>query len=272
MDRGFSFDRSNRAEWIDAGRGGVDLGAARHAPAVPATGIALKILLDFDGVLFNSAFEAFSVCNRCTDGLPAYRNDVGFEEFLAFRAVVTDAWQYNRLYQRDRQLSDIRQLPGVAADDQDWAFSKAFFTARAAMMLDPDWAKMMAPYDFFFQLRPWLKAHRDRFAILSTRNVASIRATLAYFDADGLDVFGQEDIRRHGSKLAVATAQGWLDRGRMMVVYVDDMNAHLEPFEGKVHLPLQANWGYDSASPCSLSQHQVLTVIASLLKLADPAG
>ena len=223
-------------------------------------------------MLFNSAFEAYSVCNRCTADIAGYRSAVSFEEFLQFRSVVTDAWQYNRLYQASRQLASFSHLPALQPDDEDWAFSKAFFTARAAMMLDPDWPKIMAPYDFFFQLRPMLKAHAEHFAILSTRNIASIRTTMAYFDADVVPVFGQEDIRRLGSKLAVATAQGWLDKGRGMVVYIDDMNAHLEPFDGKVHLPLQSNWGYDQASACSLSQHQVLTVISSLLKLADAGG
>ena len=62
----------------------------------------LKLVLDFDGVLFNSAFEAYSVCNRTVADSPDYRQEVSFEEFLAFRAVVTDAWQYNRLYDRRR--------------------------------------------------------------------------------------------------------------------------------------------------------------------------
>ena len=31
----------------------------------------LKILLDFDGVLFNSAFEAFTVSNEATPGATA---------------------------------------------------------------------------------------------------------------------------------------------------------------------------------------------------------
>ena len=33
----------------------------------------LQFLLDFDGVLFNSAFEAYSVANLCIEGRPGYR-------------------------------------------------------------------------------------------------------------------------------------------------------------------------------------------------------
>ena len=228
----------------------------------------LKLVLDFDGVLFNSAFEAYSVCNRTVADAPGYRQEVSFEEFLAFRGVVTDAWQYNRLYD-ERRLVEPADLPDVAPDDEDWAFSTRFFAARDEMMVDPDWPKLMAPYDFFFLLRPLLLAHPDRFAILSTRNVASIRRTLDFYDADVVPVFGQEHIRSIGSKIAVAEAQGWLTKGDYLVVYVDDMNSHLEPFDGRVHLPLHADWGYDHTDDNSLTQHQVLTILSSMLKLSQ---
>ena len=181
---------------------------------------------------------------------------------------MTDAWQFNRLYSAERLLKEFETLPQAAPDADDWAFAESFFAARTSITQAADWPKIMSPYDFFFLLRPMLLAHPESFAILSTRNVASIRQTLAFFDADVLPVFGQEDIRRLGSKVQVAADQGWLEKGRFLVVYVDDMNVHLEPFDGKVHLPLHANWGYDKALVDSLSQSQVLTIIGSLLKLS----
>lgn len=239
-----------------------------------ASAMEIKFVLDFDGVLFNSAFEAYSVANRAVSGNPGFRQDITYEEFLSYRAFVTDAWQYNRLY------SCAHALPGhvlhdVTPEEFDWAFSRDFFAAREAMMLDPEWPKVMPPYDFFFLLKPLLLKYPERFAILSTRNVQSIRETMAFQDADVVRVFGQEDIRRLGSKLAIAREQRWLEAGKWLIVYVDDMNSHLEPFEGQVHLPLHAGWGYDRETPCSLSAHQVHTIIASLLAIAekeDPEG
>ena len=228
----------------------------------------LKLVLDFDGVLFNSAFEAYSVCNRAVAGDTAYRQDVDFKEFLDFRGIVTDAWHYNRLYAEDGQVGRV-DLVDVTPVEDDWAFAKRFFAARSEMMADPDWPKVMAPYDFFFLLRPLLLEYPDRFAILSTRNVASIRQTLEFYDADVVPVFGQENIRAEGSKIAIAEAQGWLARGNYLIVYVDDMNSHLEPFEGRVHLPLHADWGYDRTDVNSLNQHQILTIISSMLKLSE---
>lgn len=228
----------------------------------------LQFLLDFDGVLFNSAFEAFTVANKCIEGRAGFRQDITYEEFLAYRAVVTDAWQYNRLYSEGGHIP-AEALPGLAPEDDDWAFARAFFEARATMMQDPQWPKVMPPYDFFFLLKPFLLQHPDRFAILSTRNVQSIREAMAFHGADVLPVFGQEDIRRLGSKLAVAKDQAWLERGKWLVVYIDDMNTHLEPFEGQIHLPLHADWGYDNGTPGSLSANQIINIITSLLALTE---
>ena len=223
-------------------------------------------ILDFDGVLFNSAYEAFTVSSKVGMDDPRYR-EVNYEEFLAYRAVVTDAWQYRRLFSRDCSVPcDALRL--VKPNQDDWDFSRDFFAARAELMADPQWPKSMPPYDFFLRLKPLLLAHREQFAILSTRNVQSIRQTLAFHDADVVPVFGQEDIRRAGSKLEVARENGWLENDRYLTVYVDDMNRHLEPFEGAVHLPLHADWGYDRLTPGSLSDHQVMTIFRSILALS----
>ncbi|KUR77521.1 hypothetical protein [Novosphingobium sp. Fuku2-ISO-50] len=228
----------------------------------------IKFVLDFDGVLFNSAYEAFTVANKAVEGRPEFRQDVTYEEFLAFRGVVTDAWQYNRLYSKDNALP-ASAISKFVPETIDWAFASNFFEARKAIMADPEWPKVMPPYDFFLLLKPLLLACPDRFAILSTRNIASIRETLAFHGADVVTVFGQEDIRKQGSKLGVAEAQHWLDRGKYLVVYVDDMNSHLEPFQGEIHLPLHADWGYDRGTPGSLSANQIYTIITSLLTIAE---
>jgi len=228
----------------------------------------IKFVLDFDGVLFNSAFEAFSVANHATEGRLGFRQDVNYEEFLAFRSVVTDAWQYNRLYAATSSVLP-NALHTIIPDEGDWSFSRDFFEARSAIMEDPEWPKVMPAYDFFFLLKPLLLHCPDRFAILSTRNVSSIHEAMAFNGVDGIQIFGQEDIRKLGSKLNVAKSQNWLDSQKYMIVYVDDMNNHIEPFQGQVHLPLHANWGYDRETSSSLSQSQVHNIISSLLSIAD---
>ena len=228
------------------------------------------VLLDFDGVLFNSAYEAFQVCEYMAGMDNCYRRGVSFEEFMVFRAQLTDAWQYGRLYRRDRLLRDVGRLREVTPDDEDWVYSRAFFEARAEMMKAPHWAKLMSPYPFFYQLRPLLVKYPDTFRILSTRNRASIRRTLEFFDAALIDIHGQEDIREHGSKLGVARHNRWLEgeAGQRYVVYIDDMNSHLEPFEAEVDFCIHAGWGYDVGHADSYTQGQALQIISGLLRVA----
>ena len=228
--------------------------------------IEIKFVLDFDGVLFNSAFEAYSVANRATEGKAGFRQDIAYEEFLAFRGTVTDAWQYNRLYSLT-QAVQANALREIEPEEADWAFAREFFDARKKIMESPEWPKIMPPYDFFLLLKPLLLEKPDRFAILSTRNVDSIKQTLDFHGANVVRVFGQEDIRRIGSKVAVAQEQTWLDRSKWLTVYVDDMNSHLEPFEGVIHLPLHADWGYDRGTPGSLSAYQIFGIISSLMSI-----
>jgi hypothetical protein len=225
------------------------------------------ILLDFDGVLFNSAYEAYQVCEYMAKGDAHYRSGVSIDEFMDFRRQLTDAWQFCRLYQKDRVLSDITQLHRIKADQDDWHFSELFFAARAEMIKDNEWPKLMSPYPFFYQLRPLLTRHADHFKILSTRNKASIQRTLEFFEADGIEIYGQEDIRTHGSKLAVAQHNHWLQSDDY-VIYIDDMTSHLRPFEAEVDLCLHANWGYDQAHHNSHTQGEAFQIISSAIALA----
>ena len=225
------------------------------------------ILLDFDGVLFNSAFEAYQVCEAVAKKDEAYRRGVSFDEFMVFRGHLTDAWQFCRLYRRDKLLKEVAKLFECVADSSDWAFSQAFFEARTEMMKDPDWAKLMSPYPFFFQLRPLLQKYPESFKILSTRNKVSIQRTLEFFEAQEIEIYGQENIREDGSKLGVAKRRDWLVNGSF-VTYIDDMNSHLEPFENAVDLCIHAGWGYDVARVDSFTQGQALQIINGLLRVA----
>jgi hypothetical protein len=224
------------------------------------------ILLDFDGVLFNSAYEAYQVCEIVASADSSCRKRVSFEDFMLCRAHLTDAWQFARLYHADRVMSDFRKLHEIEPDDRDWQFAKAFFAARAEMIKDPDWAKMMSPYPFFHQIRPLMKKYPETFKILSTRNCASIDRTLEFFEATGIEIFGQEDIRKWGSKFDVARCNGWFTSGQLLV-YVDDMSSHLEPFEADVDMCIHAGWGYDAAHAESYTQGQAFRVIESFMRI-----
>jgi hypothetical protein len=81
-------------------------------------------------------------------------------------------------------------------------------------------------------------------------------------------VYGQEHIRRFGSKLAVAKAHNLIGT-EITSVYVDDMNSHLEPFEEEVNFCIHAGWGYDTSNESSFTEGQALKVISTLVALIN---
>jgi hypothetical protein len=125
----------------------------------------------------------------------------------------------------------------------------------------------MSPYPFFYQIRPLLKKYPKSFKILSTRNVYSIERTLEFYESNCIEIYGQEHIRQYGSKLGVAKNNNWFSNENF-ILYIDDMNSHLEPFENEVDLCIHANWGYDSSISNSYTQGQAFNLMQSFLRIA----
>lgn len=226
----------------------------------------LLIILDFDGVLFDSSFEAYQVCESTFKGDERYRKEISFNEFLDFRSVLTDAWQFNRLYKKDRSIKDFSTLPSIEPDDDDWCFAQEFFSARKVMMEDPEWAKLMSPYPIFYQMKSLLNRYPESFRILSTRNEASIKSALDFYGVHSIKIFGQDAIREKGSKFDVARSQNWLNN-ETYTVYIDDMNSHLEPFQGHVDLCVHAGWGFDKSGYESYTGTQAFNLLNGLVSL-----
>ncbi len=87
-------------------------------------------------------------------------------------------------------------------------------------------------------------------------------------DFTDIQVYGQEHIRKFGSKLAVAKEYNLIG-SEIITVYVDDMNSHLEPFEQEVDFCIHAGWGYDSSNESSFTEEQALKVISTLVALIN---
>lgn len=227
----------------------------------------LFVLLDFDGVLFNSAYEAYQVCENLSKASPNLRRGIHFDEFMEFRAYLTDAWQFHLLYSKNRQIQDYSQLQNIQKKPDDILFADQFFQVRKQIMEKADWAKIMAPYPFFYQIRDLMNQHPKVFKILSTRDKDSIAKTLSFYSVSDIEIYGQESIQRFGSKLETIKSLNLLQSNHF-VVYIDDMHGHLEPFLDQVNLSMHANWGYDKKVHDSYSQTQAFNVIESLTMLA----
>ena len=224
------------------------------------------IILDFDGVLFDSASEAYEVCQKVAYSYTGYRQDIGYSEFLNFRKYITDAWQFNRLYSQNHSIEDYTTLDKILASGNDIEFATVFFKAREEMMVSENWAKVMLPYKFFTEIKVDLNSNSDYFKILSTRNQDSIYRTLKFNGVSDIQIAGQEYIRDMGSKAAVVKNLGWGKSRNNLTMYIDDMPKHLEGMSGLVDVLLQAEWGYGEHNNKSVSQELCIDLVKAFIK------
>lgn len=224
------------------------------------------IVLDFDGVLYDSAYEAFQVCQKVANDSLGCRKDVDYSEFMKFRRHLTDAWQYNRLYSIDLSIKNYSLLDQVSATSNDKAFADSFFNARKEMMLHEDWAKIMLPYKFFTEIKGYLSSHSGFFKILSTRNEESISRTLKFNGVTNIEIAGQEHIKEMGSKANVFKSLGWGESHDNFSIYIDDMPRHLASLSGLVDLVVHADWGYGDLTNKSSSQEFCADLVKACCK------
>lgn len=193
-----------------------------------------KVILDFDGVLFDSAVEAHAVC----ESIPKNWNNLSlktfsFPEFMKFRKHINTSTDFLPYY------------VGNTVIDQELKkqFKATFYAQRKIISLTKNYVKEnFPPYKFMYDIRELITENPDIFYVLSTRDEDSIKATLkSYVQFKPENIFGQAVYSAAGSKV-----QALQERGLALsdCLYVDDLCSHLYPFEKYATKLIQADWGY----------------------------
>jgi phosphoglycolate phosphatase-like HAD superfamily hydrolase len=225
----------------------------------------VKLLaLDFDGVICDSAREAFVVAVRTFPEVfpehalpPAAEADAGlFARFLDIMPLGNRAEDYGVIL---AAIATRLPLPDQAAYDAFHerigaerlrAFHKRFYRVRAAWAeRDPvGWLAHMAPYPGFCDV---LHRHAAevRLGIATAKDRGSVRRLLASYGVaelfpDGfvLDKEAGEKKRDHVTKLAAQAGVALPE-----VTFVDDKVNHLEDVAALGARCVLATWGYNGA-------------------------
>ena len=118
----------------------------------------LKIILDFDGVLFDSAYEAYSVCQNMQnlDLMHDLRKDVSYTEFRLYRPKVKNADDFIPLYFSNPDAIDANK------------FLEFFFISRKQLMESEGYAEKYYPkFDFLRLILPLMQKKNNCFYICS---------------------------------------------------------------------------------------------------------
>lgn len=224
------------------------------------------VLLDFDGVLFDTRLEVFALCTEVARRYDGYRDDVEAEEFFQFRRHLKDAWQFNLLYSSDIKRRDDTSMQTAKPTEKDHLFASRLFKVRAEMRDDTSIKKFIRPHVFFNKISNLLIVSPENFRILSTRNDESIIEILKDYGITDLKVYGQSMIRAHGSKLKVVMEAGILT-SFSHVIYIDDMQSHLDAFLSTNVECHQADWGYDQPGPLAIDYERAINLVGDLVSL-----
>jgi hypothetical protein len=111
----------------------------------------MKLYLDFDGVIIDSAFEAFRVMMSAKNEIEhifSDQKDFLYEKFRSIRPLVGPAWNYNYIYKIliDEEIIIIPQYP----DKDDIEFENNFFQRRIESRQENifNWINLHNKYNF----------------------------------------------------------------------------------------------------------------------------
>ena len=129
-----------------------------------------KIFLDFDGVLFNSAVEAYNVCEKIDKNWKSLSlKTLTFEEFMEIRPTINDSGDFLPYY------VDSGALSQVTSED----YKEEFYRIRKLMAKEDNYTLNYFPkYRFLDMLIPLILQYPQSFFILSTRDSSSISSVV----------------------------------------------------------------------------------------------
>lgn len=224
----------------------------------------IEFIFDFDGVLFNSGYEAYTVCKNTYDSL-GNGFHLEYSSFLELRSFITDAWQFNYLFN-----SNIKSiLKNNKPNSEDKKFEKNFFLEREKLRNNPNWIKLMAPYPFFHELKHIFDDNKIKPIILSTRDEESIKSVLDFYDFKHKEILGHRVIKNISSNDSKSsTYEKYLSENDTFYIFFDDMYEHLKEFKERLNFfPVHADWGYGKPNSFSLNEIQSINLIKAFVAL-----
>jgi hypothetical protein len=209
------------------------------------------IFLDFDGVLFDTAREAYIV-SRLAKNKDIYNIDeIEYSRFLDARSCVVSAWNYEPIMNGLELGLEGLELIAFINDKifkgksiEAAIFESEFFKKREEFQTKNrgDWLALSRPFPFWSLVLPIIKENLDKFVILSTRDKGSIDEILAYYKAPVIRVLSRLDYDYAGKSKANLIRSLSSD-GKSL--WIDDSAQHLSEVEFCEDIKtIWARWGY----------------------------
>lgn len=212
-----------------------------------------KLFLDFDGVIFDTAFEAYLVSLitlELADGLPSAKSleasDVyGYNWFLSHRHKIGPAWNYYYLF--DARKSDQFPIFPAMPDESAVNFQREFFSVRQKLRESNfnEWLGLNRPYEHTEYFVSLLEKYPEAVSVVTTKDRETVETLLRLHGLrQPLNIYASDAFDFHGTKASII--QKVFDQESIgKAVFVDDCKSHIDACLGIYGLEcVQARWGY----------------------------
>jgi phosphoglycolate phosphatase-like HAD superfamily hydrolase len=239
------------------------------------------IFLDLDGVLFDTAREAYCLCVLTMDRARSLKevnfSSRHFKIFEEHRFLINCAADYYYLMKNiddkiNRITIDVREgferMRRLALSEA-CEFERNFLDKRRYVKNNhySDWVLLNAPYVFLSKVRLLFKKEKDKFFVITTKDEETVRKLLEINGVEFLkkNIFGRKAFRKFGSKGEII--KHIKDRHNMRrSIFVDDSKEHLSSCADIKGLKLMhAGWGYVANKEKSFNQAEVVAEIKKML-------
>lgn len=231
------------------------------------------VFFDFDGVMFDSAKEAYAIA-MITAGKAKNLSDIDLNskhanKFMAQRYLIGPAWNYYYLLDAiDKGVDDKfdSYLPGQPSSKAT-NFMDSFFGVRAGLR-ENDWDTWLSfnfKYEGVDEILDILNSNINT-CIVTTKDRATVNALLkVYGITRDVDIYDAQDYAEYGCKSYLINKI--ITKNKIInPIFVDDSKKHLDACKWIKNINLvQAKWGYVAPSEYQNNKKEVITIIKNIL-------
>ena len=231
------------------------------------------VFLDFDGVIFDSAIEAYAVAMIAT-GRHNHLNEIDFhskhaQQFFAQRYQIGPAWNYHYLLKAiDENIENFSSFlpdqPGVDAKE----FMDAFFATRN-ILRNSEWDTWLSLNKLYEGSKGFLQIlhHYDNTCIVTTKDKETVKALLQTNGVTrDVEIYDSKDYEKHGCK---SKLMDHLIKTNSIekAIFIDDSYKHLSKCQWVEHLETsQACWGYVPPQEYNDNKNEILNKLTTFLQ------
>lgn len=208
------------------------------------------IFLDFDGVLFDTAKEAYILSRYAYYDINPFEQ-INSEEYTIFyknKYLVTNSWQYFYLIKSLKYDDVEKNFKNLVLNrsDEDRLFDKKFQKCRQDLMKNHFnfWNNLDTPYPLFDAIKKLI--NNLDIVIVSTKNTKAISNKLKQYDFNipNNKIIGKEILNNYKSK-GDFLLNYIKDNHISNAIFVDDSKENLDSCKSINNIQLLlADWGY----------------------------